>query len=147
MSRIRVAGIVPMGDGFAFMHRKDVVKRKDIQEYYTFPGGGLEEGESLEEGTIREIKEELGVTIETDGFIATIEHDYPDFHLIMDCYYAHVVEGVIKANEHMALRWISVDEIEGLEWLPADWKVLPFVREKAMHLEDSELNSEHIQKR
>ena len=56
-------------------------------------------------------------------------------------------EGVIKANEHMALRWISVDEIEGLEWLPADWKVLPFVREKAMHLEDSELNSEHIQKR
>ena len=64
MSRIRVAGIVPMGDGFAFMHRKDVVKRKDIQEYYTFPGGGLEEGESLEEGTIREIKEEFGITVE-----------------------------------------------------------------------------------
>ena len=64
MSRIRVAGIVPMGDGFAFMHRKDVVKSKDIQEYYTFPGGGLEEGESLEEGTIREIKEEFGITVE-----------------------------------------------------------------------------------
>ena len=64
MSRIRVPGIVPMGDGFAFMHRKDVVKRKDIQEYYTFPGGGLEEGESLEEGTIREIKEEFGITVE-----------------------------------------------------------------------------------
>ena len=64
MSRIRVAGIVPMGEGFAFMHRKDVVKRKDIQEYYTFPGGGLEEGESLEEGTIREIKEEFGITVE-----------------------------------------------------------------------------------
>ena len=64
MSRIRVAGIVPMGDGFGFMHRKDVVKRKDIQEYYTFPGGGLEEGESLEEGTIREIKEEFGITVE-----------------------------------------------------------------------------------
>ena len=64
MSRIRVAGIVPMGDGFAFMHRKDVVKRKDIQEYYTFPGGGLEEGESLEEGTIREIKEEFDITVE-----------------------------------------------------------------------------------
>ncbi len=64
MSRIRVAGIIPMGDGFAFMHRKDVVKRKDIQEYYTFPGGGLEEGETLEEGTIREIKEEFGITVE-----------------------------------------------------------------------------------
>ena len=119
----------------------------EYRGFWEFPGGKREEGESGEEAIIREIKEELGVTIETDGFIATIEHDYPDFHLIMDCYYAHVVEGVIKANEHMALRWISVDEIEGLEWLPADWKVLPFVREKAMHLEDSELNSEHIQKR
>ena len=119
----------------------------EYRGFWEFPGGKREEGESGEDAIIREIKEELGVTIETDGFIATIEHDYPDFHLIMDCYYAHVVEGVIKANEHMALRWISVDEIEGLEWLPADWKVLPFVREKAMHLEDSELNSEHIQKR
>lgn len=119
----------------------------EYRGFWEFPGGKREEGESGEDAIIREIKEELGVTIETDGFIATIEHDYPDFHLIMDCYYAHVVEGVIKANEHMALRWISVDEIEVLEWLPADWKVLPFVREKAMHLEDSELNSEHIQKR
>ena len=119
----------------------------EYRGFWEFPGGKREEGESGEDAIKREIKEELGVTIETDGFIATIEHDYPDFHLIMDCYYAHVVKGVIKANEHMALRWISVDEIEGLEWLPADWKVLPFVREKAMHLEDSELNSEHIQKR
>ena len=119
----------------------------EYRGFWEFPGGKREDGESGEDAIIREIKEELGVTIETDGFIATIEHDYPDFHLIMDCYYAHVVEGVIKANEHMALRWISVDEIESLEWLPADWKVLPFVREKAMHLEDSELNSEHIQKR
>ena len=119
----------------------------EYRGFWEFPGGKREEGESGEDAIIREIKEELGVTIETDGFIATIEHDYPDFHLIMDCYYAHVVEGVLKANVHMALRWISVDEIEGLEWLPADWKVLPFVREKAMHLEDSELNSEHIQKR
>ena len=59
MNRIRVAGIVPLKNGFAFMHRKDVIKRKDFQDYYTFPGGGLEEGETLEEGTIREIKEEL----------------------------------------------------------------------------------------
>jgi len=63
MDRIRVAGIVPIGDGFCFMHRKDVLKRSDIQEYYTFPGGGLEEGETLEEGTIREIKEEFGINV------------------------------------------------------------------------------------
>lgn len=63
MERTRVAGIVPMNDGFAFMHRVGVIKRKDIQEYYTFPGGGLEEGETPEEGTIREIKEEFGINV------------------------------------------------------------------------------------
>lgn len=63
MNRIRVAGIVPLKNGFAFMHRKDVIKRKDFQDYYTFPGGGLEEGETLEEGAIREIKEEFGINV------------------------------------------------------------------------------------
>ena len=62
MSRIRVAGIVPINDGFAFMHRADVIKRKDFQNYYTFPGGGLEKGETLEEGTIREIKSFFSIT-------------------------------------------------------------------------------------
>lgn len=63
MERTRVAGIILMQGGIALMHRKDVKKRKDFQEYYTFPGGGLEEGETLEEGTIREIKEEFGIDV------------------------------------------------------------------------------------
>ena len=63
MERTRVAGIIFMNGGVALMHRVGVLKRKDIQEYYTFPGGGLEEGETLEEGTIREIKEEFGIDV------------------------------------------------------------------------------------
>lgn len=63
MQRIRVAGIIPMKNGFAFMHRVGVLKRNDYKEYYTFPGGGLEEGETLEEGVIREIKEEFGINV------------------------------------------------------------------------------------
>lgn len=63
MERVRVAGIIKMNGGYAFMHRKNVKKRKDIQEYYTFPGGGLEDNETLEEGVIREIKEEFGITV------------------------------------------------------------------------------------
>ncbi len=63
MKRTRVAGIIPMQGGFALMHRIGVIKRKDYQEYYTFPGGGLEEGETEEEGAIREIKEELGINV------------------------------------------------------------------------------------
>ena len=64
MERTRVAGIIFMNGGVALMHRVGVLKRKDIQEYYTFPGGGLEEGETLEQGTIREIKEEFGIDVE-----------------------------------------------------------------------------------
>lgn len=63
MGRIRLAGIIPMGDGFALMHRKDVIKNPDIQEYYVFPGGGREGDETYEEGTLREIKEEFGIEV------------------------------------------------------------------------------------
>lgn len=63
MSKVRVAGIIPMNGGFALMHRKDVIKRKDYQEYYAFPGGGLEDGETLEEGVKREIEEEFGINV------------------------------------------------------------------------------------
>ena len=63
MERTRVAGIIFMDGGIALMHRVGVLKRIDIQEYYTFPGGGLEEGETIEEGTIREIKEEIGIDV------------------------------------------------------------------------------------
>ena len=61
--RIRVAGIVPINNGFVFMHRKNVKRNRDYQEYYTFPGGGLEEGETLAEGVVREIKEEFGINV------------------------------------------------------------------------------------
>ncbi len=63
MKRIRLAGIIPLNGGYALMHRKDV-KKREIQEYYTFPGGGLEENETFEEGTKREIKEEFGIEVE-----------------------------------------------------------------------------------
>ena len=60
---VRVAGIVPINGGFVLMHRKNVIRNKDYQEYYTFPGGHLEEGETLEECVIREIKEEFGIHV------------------------------------------------------------------------------------
>ena len=63
MERVRVGGIIFINGGVALMHRTGVLKRKDYQEYYTFPGGGLEEGETPEEGTIREIKEEFGIDV------------------------------------------------------------------------------------
>lgn len=75
MERIRVAGIIKIDGGYAFMHRKNVRKRRDIQDYYTFPGGGLEEGETLEEGVIREIKEEFGITVKVTKKLYEMESE------------------------------------------------------------------------
>lgn len=75
MERIRVAGIIPMQDGFALMHRVGVLKRNDIQEYYTFPGGGLEKNETLEEGTKREIREEFGIEVKVIKKLYEIESE------------------------------------------------------------------------
>ena len=72
---IRVAGIVPMNDGFVLMHRKNVKRNKDYQEYYTFPGGHLEEGETLEEGVIREIKEEFGIHVKVVRKLYELKND------------------------------------------------------------------------
>ena len=63
MERTRVGGIIFIDGKLAVMHRKDVIKRPEMPEYYTLPGGGLEQGETLEEGTIREIKEEFGIDV------------------------------------------------------------------------------------
>lgn len=75
MERVRVAAILPMEKGFALMHRKNVIKRKDFQEYYTFPGGGLEENETPEEGVIREVKEEFGINIKVIKKLYEIQSD------------------------------------------------------------------------
>ena len=61
--RVRLAGIIPIENGFAFMHRVGV-KNHPIGDFYTFPGGGQEGSETLEEGTKREIKEEFGIDVE-----------------------------------------------------------------------------------
>lgn len=97
--------------------------------HWEFPGGKREAGESGDEAVIREIREELGVQIAVDSLLGTIEHGYDDFHLIMDCYICHIVEGRITLMEHEAMRWLSSDELDGISWLPADMKVLDLIRE------------------
>lgn len=74
MEKIRVAGIVPIKNGFVFMHRKNVIRNKEYQEYYTFPGGHLEIGETLEEGVIREIREEFGIQVRVIKKLYEIEN-------------------------------------------------------------------------
>lgn len=97
----------------------------EYEGFWEFPGGKREAGESGEDAIVREIREELGVLIAVDGLLCTVEHQYDGFFLVMDCYLAHIKEGKIKANEHLALRWLTADTLDSVSWLPADLKVLP----------------------
>ena len=87
---------------------------------WEFPGGKLEAGETSQQALIREIQEELDVKIEVSELIDTIEYDYPTFHLSMDCFRCVVVDGEIILKEAEAAKWLGIDELYSVDWLPAD---------------------------
>ena len=99
----------------------------EYKGFWEFPGGKREEGESGEAAAVREIREELQAEIAIDRLLCTVAHQYNTFYLIMDCYLAHMVSGSLTVTEHVALRWLSLSDIESVGWLPADLKALPLI--------------------
>ncbi len=101
----------------------------DYKDGWEFPGGKVELGEAPEEALVREIKEELDTEIEVGEKLATVEYDYPDFHLSMDCFLCRVKSGKLLLKEHEAAKWVTEDTLDTVDWLPADLTLLPKLRE------------------
>ena len=125
MKSIRVSAAAIHRDGKIFATQRGYGEYKGKWE---FPGGKREEGESGEEALEREIREELDSKIKIEKLICTTDYDYPSFHLTMDVYLASLIEGRLTLLEHEDAKWVSLDDIDDLDWLPADWSVIEEIK-------------------
>ena len=94
------------------------------KDWWEFPGGKIEPGENPEDALKREIREELATEIEVDELLTTVEYDYPKFHLTMHCYLCTIISGDLSLLEHEDARWLALDELDCVKWLPADKDVI-----------------------
>ncbi len=111
-----VAAIIADGDKYFATQRG----YGEWKGYWEFPGGKIEAGETPEKALRREIKEELDTEISVGDKLCTVEYDYLSFHLSMDCFLANVKSGTLTLKEHDVAKWLHRDELDSIDWLPAD---------------------------
>ena len=121
-----VAAIIHDAEGRIFATQRGYGEWKD---YWEFPGGKMEAGESPEEALRREIWEELETKIVVERLVTTVEYDYPKFRLKMHCFWCHIDSGSLTLKEHEAARWLAKDELYSVNWLPADRIVIEKMNE------------------
>lgn len=126
MKTIEVVAAVIKKDGRVFATQRGY---GDFKDFWEFPGGKIESGESREEALKREIKEELDADISVDSFLQTVEYDYPKFHLILHCFLCSLKTKEVHLLEHESSRWLSADELESVAWLPADLSLVSSLKQ------------------
>ena len=125
MKEIKVVAAIIVKDGRLFATQRG---DGDYKDWWEFPGGKIEPGETPEQALKREIKEELDTEINVGDHLITVEYDYPKFHMTMGCYLCSVVSGKLTLLEHEAARWLGPDELESVKWLPSDIEVVEKIR-------------------
>ena len=125
MKTIEVVAAVIKHEDKIFITRRSYGEFMDMWE---FPGGKIEKGELREEALVREIYEELELSINIDKYLTTVDYDYPSFHLKMHCFLSKIVGGQLKLNAHNDAKWIGLDELDKLNWIPADVLVIDAIK-------------------
>jgi 8-oxo-dGTP diphosphatase len=117
MKIIRVVAAIIKCDDKIFATQRGYGEFKDGWE---FPGGKIEQDETPQEALKREIREELETDLEVGDLFDTIEYDYPEFHLSMGCYRCTIRSGSLTLKEHEAAKWLTKENLDSVDWLPAD---------------------------
>lgn len=125
MQTKKVVAAVIIKDGQLFATQRGYGNYKD---WWEFPGGKIEPGETPQEALRREIREELDTIVSVGELLYTVEYDYPEFHLSMQCYLCTIVSGELTLLEHEAACWLGKDELQSVRWLPADVALVEKVR-------------------
>ena len=117
---IEVVAAVIFREGKVLCVQRPRNTKEFISLKWEFPGGKIEPGENREQALLREILEELDVEIENLEYFITVEHTYPGFHLVMHAYTCSIAKGEPVLKEHVALKWLRVEELDQLDWAAAD---------------------------
>lgn len=127
LKHINVVAAIIIRDGKLFATQRGYGEWKD---WWEFPGGKVETEETTEDALKREIREELAAEIEVGELLTTVEYDYPKFHLTMHCYLCSIVSGQLSLLEHEDARWLAMDELDSVKWLPADLEILSLIAKR-----------------